>query len=126
MAGGGGSGEVRGGSEAAPAEQGYEYLADVAGLLDGELRAVMKASGEEICLFNFRGTIGAVGNVCTHAEFPMSDGTLKHDGVIECVWHGAQFDCRSGAVCRGPAVDALPVYEVRLEGGRVLVGPKRR
>lgn len=103
-------------------DEGFEHLADVEDLPEGELLGVRNAAGEEICLFNFRGTIGAVRNVCTHAEFPMSDGTLKADGTIECVWHGAQFDCRSGAVCRGPAVDPLPVYAVRVDGGRVLVG----
>lgn len=104
----------------------YEHLADLGELAEGELRAVTNAAGEEICLFNHRGTVGALRNVCTHAEFPMSDGTLRSDGTIECVWHGARFDCRTGAVCRGPAVDPLPVYEVRIEGERVLVGRSRR
>ena len=99
-----------------------EHLADVDDLPEGELLGVQNSAGEEICLFNFRGTIGAVRNVCTHAEFPMSDGTLKSDGTIECVWHGARYDCRSGAVCRGPAVDPLPMYVVRIDGTRVLVG----
>ena len=31
----------------------------------------------------------------------MSDGTLRADGTIECVWHGARFDA-APAVCRGP------------------------
>ena len=100
----------------------FEHLADLSEIPEGELLGVRNAAGEEICLFNFRGTIGAVHNVCTHAEFPISDGTLKGDGTLECVWHGARFDCRSGAVCRGPAVDPLPVYAVRVEGSRVLVG----
>jgi nitrite reductase/ring-hydroxylating ferredoxin subunit len=129
MAGVSNSGERRNGCtepDGETAEQELEHLADVGDVPEGELLGVANASGEEICLFNFRGTIGAVANVCTHAEFPMSDGTLKRDGVIECAWHGAQFDCRSGAVCRGPAVDALPVYEVRVDEGRILVGRRRR
>jgi nitrite reductase/ring-hydroxylating ferredoxin subunit len=68
--------------------------------------------------------IGAVGNVCTHAEFAMADGTLRKDGTIECAWHGARFACATGRVCRGPAVDPLPVYEVRVDDGRVYVGPR--
>ncbi|HEY4130046.1 MAG TPA: Rieske 2Fe-2S domain-containing protein [Gemmatimonadaceae bacterium] len=100
----------------------FEYLADVADLPDGMLIGVHRSTGENICLFNFRGTIGAVGNECTHAEFLMSDGTLRNDGTLECAWHGARFDCASGRVCRGPAEDSLPVYPVRVEDGRVLVG----
>jgi 3-phenylpropionate/trans-cinnamate dioxygenase ferredoxin subunit len=101
----------------------FEYLADLSDLPDGMLLGVQRADGAEICLYNFRGTIGAVGNVCTHAEFLMSDGTLRNDGTVECAWHGARFECRTGRVCRGPAEDPLPVYPVRLDGTRVLVGP---
>ena len=103
----------------------FEYLADVADLPEGALVAVTRSTGEELCLFNHRGTIGAVGNECTHAEFLMSDGTLRNDGTLECAWHGARFDCRTGRVCRGPAEDPLPVCPVRVENGRVLVGAAR-
>ena len=102
----------------------FEYLADVADLPDGMLLGVVRADGTEICLYNYRGTIGAVGNVCTHAEFLMSDGTLRNDGTVECAWHGARFECRTGRVCRGPAEDPLPVYPVRIDGTRVLVGTR--
>ena len=63
-------------------------------------------------------------DTCTHAEFAMSDGVLHPDGTIECVWHGARFHCATGAVCRGPAFDPLPVYAVRVVDGGVFV--KRR
>lgn len=102
----------------------FEYLADTSDLPEGALLNVQRSSGEEICLFNYRGSIGAIGNVCTHAEFFMSDGSLVNNGTIECVWHGARFDLRTGRVCRGPAEDPLPVYPVRIDGGRVLVGPR--
>jgi 3-phenylpropionate/trans-cinnamate dioxygenase ferredoxin component len=99
-------------------------LANVADVPEGALLAVHRSTGEEICLFNYRGTIGAVSNECTHAEFLMSDGALRNDGTLECVWHGARFDCRTGAVRRQPAVDPLPVYQVSVEGDRILVGPR--
>ena len=91
-------------------------------LSEGELLGVTLPNGTPVCLYKSRGAIGALGNLCTHAEFLMSDGVLHADGTIECVWHGARFDCRSGAVRRQPAVDPLPVYPVRIEAGRVLVG----
>ena len=99
----------------------FEHLADVADLPEGTLIGARLSTGDEVCLFNYRGTIGAVGNECTHAEFLLSDGTLRRDGTLECAWHGARFDCRSGQVCRGPAEDPVPVYPVRVEDGRVLV-----
>lgn len=93
---------------------------------DGELLGVALPDGTSICLYNRGGRIGALGGQCTHAEFAMSDGALREDGTIECVWHGARFDCRTGAVRRHPATDPLPVYAVRVENGRVLVGPRAR
>ena len=82
---------------------------------------VTLGDGAPVCVFNHRGVIGAVGNLCTHAEFLISDGVLHGDGTLECIWHGARFDCRTGAVRRHPAEQPLPVYETRMVGGRVLV-----
>ena len=80
-------------------------------------------NGDPVCVFRHDGTVGAVGNLCTHAMFHISDGVLHADGTLECLWHGAKFDCRTGAVKRHPAEWPLPVFRVRLEAGRVLVGP---
>lgn len=102
----------------------FEYVADLEDLPEGAMLGVERSDGEPVCVFNYRGTIGAVGNECTHAEFLLSDGTLRNDGTLECVWHGARFDCRTGRVCRGPAEDPVPVYPVRVDGDRIFIGPK--
>ena len=99
-------------------------VAAVAEVPDGELLGVTLPNGVLVCLYNQDGEIGALGGLCTHAEFAMSDGSLRPDGTIECIWHGARFDCRTGAVRRHPATDPLPVYDVRIQEGRVLVGPR--
>ena len=103
----------------------FEAVADVAEVEEGTLLGVRTSRGEEICLFNYRGQIGAVHNVCTHAEFPLSDGTLDRDGTIECVWHGARYSCLTGEVTRGPAVDPVAVYEVRVVDGQIQVARGR-
>jgi 3-phenylpropionate/trans-cinnamate dioxygenase ferredoxin subunit len=104
----------------------FHPVADVGDVGEGELLGVQTPSGEPVCLVKFRGEIHALSDCCTHSEFPISDGSLGPDGSLECTWHGARFDCRSGAVRKGPAEDALPVYEVRIEAGKVLVGPRIR
>jgi 3-phenylpropionate/trans-cinnamate dioxygenase ferredoxin subunit len=114
---------------AVPVPDDFEPLAKMTELADGALLEVRKANGETVCLYNRGGEIGAVFNICTHAEFLMSDGML-HGGPggrcsIECVWHGAQFDCRTGEVLKGPATDPLPVYQVRIEDGVIYVGPRK-
>ena len=102
----------------------YVDVAATADLPDGHLLGVTLPDGASVCLYNRHGEIGALGGVCTHAEFAMAEGTLRDDGTIECVWHGARFDCRTGGVRRLPGTDPLPVYAVRVEHGRVLVGPR--
>ena len=97
---------------------------DVAALEDlgeGETLSVALPDGERICLIRCGGAIGALADQCSHQAMPLSAGEVLPDGTIECAWHGARFDCRTGAVRRGPAEDDVTAYEVRLEGGRVLV-----
>ena len=102
----------------------FEDVAAVADIADDSMLGVTLRNGTPVCVFNHRGSIGAVGNRCTHAEFLISDGVLHADGTLECAWHGARFDCRTGAVRRHPATFPLPVYQVRMDGGRVHVGPR--
>jgi 3-phenylpropionate/trans-cinnamate dioxygenase ferredoxin subunit len=102
----------------------FEDVAEERALPQGELLGITLPDGASVCLYNDRGTIGAIGGECTHGQFAMSDGVLIGDGTIECVWHGARFDCRTGAVRRFPATEPLPVYQVRVEAGRILVGKR--
>ena len=101
---------------------GFERVARVSDVPAGTLLSV-KRGRERICLFNHGGKIGATVDLCTHQAFPMSEGTLEADGTIECAWHGARFDCRTGEVCQGPAVEPLTMYEVRIDGDDIWVGP---
>ena len=78
--------------------------------------------GRQICLVRFQGQVTAFADECTHQAFPLSAGEVHEDGTLECVWHGARFDCLTGAVHHGPATDAPTQYPVRIEGGRILVG----
>ncbi|HEU4988848.1 MAG TPA: Rieske 2Fe-2S domain-containing protein [Gemmatimonadaceae bacterium] len=103
----------------------FEPVADVDDLPEGGLLGVTTSSGDPVCLLNVGGRISAMHDCCTHAEFLLSDGVIHRDGTVECVWHGARFDCHSGAVKKGPAVDPVPMYDVRVEGGKILVGPRR-
>ena len=110
--------------DAAGVRDGYEVVATLDELPEGSLLGVTLANGDPVCLANDAGTIYAVRNVCTHQDFPMSDGTLLPGCVIECAWHGAKFDVATGAVRAQPATEPLPVYRVRVDGGMILVGPR--
>ena len=102
----------------------FQDLAAVDDVPPGEMVGVELANGDPVCIYNHEGEIGAVGDMCTHALFRLHGGVLRPDGTIECLWHGARFDCRTGDVKRHPAEAPIPVYDVRVEGGRVLVGAR--
>ena len=104
----------------------YEPVARIDDIPEGDLLSVEKSNGEKICLANLGGEIVALSDTCTHQEFPMSQGTILPGGTIECAWHGARFDCRTGAVRHPPADEPLPVFDVRIENGEVFVGGRKR
>ena len=110
----------------AVSNEDFHPVADVGDVAEGELVSVKAPSGEPVCLLRHRGEFHALSDCCTHSEFPISDGSLGADGSLECTWQGARFDCRTGAVLKGPAEDPLPVYDVKIDGTKVLVGPRKR
>ena len=65
-------------------------------------------------------TFHATDGECTHAGAHLADGFVIDD-VIECPKHMGQFDYRTGEATRTPACIDLDTYEVRVEGGQVLV-----
>jgi nitrite reductase/ring-hydroxylating ferredoxin subunit len=57
---------------------------------------------------------------CTHRGGSLADGVCI-GGTVQCLWHGSQFDCATGAVSAGPAKEKIRVYAVKEEQGRVLL-----
>ena len=110
-----------------PGETGnFEPVAAVSDVPEGGIVQRILAGGEAVCLINHEGRISAVSDICTHQHFSMSQGDLLPDGTLQCAWHGARYDCRTGEVKQIPAESPLPIYEVRIEGGMVFVGPRSK
>lgn len=101
----------------------FENVASIDEIPDEGVLAVMRSDGQRVCLIKSQGRVSAVADNCTHQDFEMALGDVLPDGTIQCAWHGARFDCATGAVRQGPATRPLPVYEVKIEDDRVLVGP---
>jgi len=57
---------------------------------------------------------------CTHRGASLADGALIC-GVVQCPWHGSQFDCKTGEVNAGPAERNIPVYTLREENGKLFL-----
>lgn len=84
---------------------------------------VTLADGTRVCLVRDDSAVHAVEDRCPHRDFALSGGDVVAPCVLECPWHGARFDVRTGEVLQGPATDAIRVYEVRVEAGEVWVRP---
>ena len=106
-------------------EKGFEPVAKVTDVHDQVPLGVTRANGDRICLIRRGNQITAVHDICTHQEFSMSSGDILSDGTIQCAWHGARFDCATGQVKQTPATEPLPVYDVKVVDGQVLVGELR-
>ncbi len=87
--------------------------------------AVTLPDGQRICLVRESGRVYAVADRCPHKDFALSGGALVSPCVLECPWHGARFDVRTGQVLQGPATERLPTYTVRVVGEEVFVGARR-
>jgi 3-phenylpropionate/trans-cinnamate dioxygenase ferredoxin component len=79
------------------------------------------ADSREICLAHAEdGNFYAIGDVCTHEEFLLSQGELFGMDV-ECPQHGSRFNLVTGKVTGLPAVLAAKTYPVTVEGSDVFV-----
>lgn len=104
-------------------QSAFEMVATVNQIPPEGVLAVVKSDGQRVCLIRSHGRVSAVADNCTHQDFEMSLGDVLPDGSIQCAWHGARFDCMTGAVKQGPACDPLPMFELKVEGDDILVGP---
>lgn len=63
-----------------------------------------------------------VDAICSHAHYFLDEGEVEVDfGTIECPKHGSTFDLESGRPTTLPATQPVQVFNVKVEGGDVLV-----
>lgn len=67
--------------------------------------------GQRIVVGRTEDGLVAFDDRCTHKGGPLSDGTLIC-GVVQCPWHGSQFDTHTGEVKCGPAKNGIETYKV--------------
>jgi nitrite reductase/ring-hydroxylating ferredoxin subunit len=94
-------------------------VADTSELAEGGTKAV-EVEGRQVLLYQERGRVHAMNNICTHAGGPLSEGEVC-DGVVTCPWHGSRFRLTDGAVLHGPATYDQPALDARVRGGKIEV-----
>jgi nitrite reductase/ring-hydroxylating ferredoxin subunit/uncharacterized membrane protein len=78
------------------------------------------AGGRRIVVGRTDEGLVAFDDRCTHRGGPLSDGVLACH-LVQCPWHGSQFDVRTGAVHAGPATDKIRTYGVQERNGELYV-----
>src|ERR1700744_426372 len=85
-------------------------VAKVSEVSEGEMKIVFQ---DLVALANAEGKFYAFGNICPHAGGPIGDGFLE-GCVVECPWHAAQWDVRTGEALTALATADIPLFEVRV------------
>jgi nitrite reductase/ring-hydroxylating ferredoxin subunit/uncharacterized membrane protein len=94
-------------------------VADAAALVqDKPLR--VDAGGVAVVLVKTADRLFALSARCVHAGGPLDEGEVV-DGCLTCPWHASMFRLDDGRPVRGPATVEQPVWEARVQGGRVEV-----
>ena len=79
---------------------------------------LLHVGGKRIVLARTEQSYVAFDDRCTHKGGSLAGGVMI-GGVVQCPWHGSQFECRSGAVKAGPAEEPIGTYRVTEAGGEV-------
>jgi 3-phenylpropionate/trans-cinnamate dioxygenase ferredoxin component len=107
-------------------DDSFEDLGAAAEVGEGAMKG-FDVAGERVLVARTGGRLFAVGGLCTHQIAYLEDGALE-GRKVSCPRHGACFDLETGEPLTAPADLPLPVYELRVVGGRLRVSraPVRR
>ena len=83
----------------------------------------VEVGGESVLLANVEGRFCAMGAVCTHEEWDLSEGSLEGFRVT-CAGHGSKWDLRTGKAEFDEPLTDEPLYEVKEENGELWVRRK--
>jgi nitrite reductase (NADH) small subunit len=97
---------------------------------------LFSVAGREIGLIRSNGAVYAVRNICPHKRAPVCRGTLRgtmlpsnpnsfvfglEDRVLQCPWHGWEFDLTTGRTLCGKDSKKLALYPVTIKEDAVYV-----
>jgi 3-phenylpropionate/trans-cinnamate dioxygenase ferredoxin subunit len=78
--------------------------------------------GEAVCVVRIGDRVYAIGDRCSHADVSLSEGEVLPDSLeIECWKHGSAFHLETGEPATLPATQPVPVYDVQVDDGMVVV-----
>jgi nitrite reductase/ring-hydroxylating ferredoxin subunit len=91
---------------------------------EGSVTQANLPSGFPLAVYRVDGDFYVTSDRCTHGAASLSEEGELDGHVIECAWHYGTFDVRTGSALTLPCRAALPTFDTRIEGERVLVKTK--
>ena len=73
-------------------------------------------AGDKVLIANVDGKYYAMGALCTHEQWDLSEGVLE-DTTVTCAGHGTVWDLRTGKGVFDEPLEEEPIYEVKVDGG---------
>ena len=101
-------------------EAGQPLLAATTSELGVDQMKLIKVGDRRIVVARLASGHVAFDDHCTHRGGSLAGGTLI-GGIVQCPWHGSQFDVRTGSVVQGPASEGIRTYPVEEAEGQVRV-----
>ena len=80
----------------------------------------VEVDGRVVVLARMGDQVHALDGICSHAEAKLAEGSL-YEECLMCPVHGGEFDVRTGEAITLPAIEAIGVHEVAVEGDEIRV-----
>ncbi len=87
---------------------------------DGTMKMAWVDGTDQVLVVNTDGRLFAVQGICSHEYFELDKGFLTA-GTLTCALHLSRFDLDSGEPLDPPAELPLAVYQVVVEGDRIVI-----
>lgn len=101
----------------------YKKTFKVEEIPPGTMKTYWFSDEDAVLVANVEGKFYAIGGICTHEQWDLSEGTLVDKKVI-CAGHGTVWDLETG---KGEFTEPLPdepVYDVKIKDGYIWVKKK--
>jgi 3-phenylpropionate/trans-cinnamate dioxygenase ferredoxin component len=91
-------------------------------LPDGTARK-FDVDGVAVAVVRIGGDVYAIGDVCSHGNFSLSEGDVWCDELeLECPKHGSTFHLQTGEPGTLPATQPVPVFAAAVVDGQIVIG----
>jgi nitrite reductase/ring-hydroxylating ferredoxin subunit len=80
----------------------------------------VERQGLELAVFNIDGEFHVTDDHCTHGPGSLSEGYVDGD-IVECNFHGGQFNIRTGEVVLPPCTVPVKTYPTSVKDGKVII-----